>query len=85
MATFSVISAASAPKPPTKGRGRLAARMREFDSHVAAVKSGQVGKLSPSAGETARGIALRVARAAKRQGKTAQTWTAEGVVYFQVV
>jgi hypothetical protein len=83
MATFSVIPAASAPKP-FKAGGQITARMREFDSYIAAVKSGQVGKLALSPEETARGISLRVARAAKRQGKTAETWVADGTVYFKV-
>jgi hypothetical protein len=84
LATFIVIPAASAPKPVKTG-GQLASRMREFDSYIAAVKSGQVGKLAPSASETARGISLRVARAAKRQGKAVETWVADSVVYFKVV
>ena len=83
MATFTVILAASAPKP-VKAGGQITARMREFDSYIAAVKSGQVGKLAPSTGETARGISVRVATAAKRQGKTAETWVADGTVYFKV-
>jgi len=83
MATFSVIPAASAPSPAKASRSLLA-RMREFDSYIAAVKSGQVGKLAPSTGETARGISVRVATAAKRQGKTAETWVADGTVYFKV-
>jgi hypothetical protein len=83
MATFSVISVAKAPKPATTTHG-LTMRMREFDSYIAAVKSGQVGKLAPAEGETARGISLRVARAAMRQGKTAETWVADNVVYFKV-
>ncbi len=83
VATFSVISAASAPKA-AKTSGHLTARMHEFDSYIVAVKSGQVGKLAPSAGETARGISLRVARAAKRQGKTVETWVANDLVYFKV-
>ena len=39
--------------------------------YVEQVKSGQVGKLSPSRGESPRGIALRVSRAGKRVGKDA--------------
>jgi hypothetical protein len=83
VATFSVITAASAPSP-AKASHSLLARMREFDSYIAAVKSGQVGKLAPADGETARGIRVRVLRAAKRQSKTAETWVADGVVYFKV-
>ena len=84
MATFSVIPAASAPKTANT-RSPLAARMREFDSYIAAVKSGQVGRLAPAEGETARGITLRVARAAKRQGRTVETWIAADLVYFKLV
>ena len=84
MATFSVIPAASAPRP-AKASHSLLARMREFDSYIAAVKSGQVGKLAPSTGKTACGITGRVTRAAKRMGRTVETWVTDGVVYFKGV
>ena len=58
--------------------------MREYEGFITSVKSGQVGKLTPAKGESARGIALRVSRAAKRVNRTADTWIADGAVYFKV-
>ncbi|MCB1694361.1 MAG: hypothetical protein KDI19_16430 [Pseudomonadales bacterium] len=83
MAEFSVVPEREAPKP-TRQTGRLAARMREYETFVTSVKAGQVGKLTPAKGESARGIALRVSRAAKRINKAADTWIADGSVYFKV-
>ena len=83
MATFSVIDAASAPKP-NRQAGALAARMAEYDAYVSDVKKGQVGKLTPAANESPRGLALRVSRAAKRLGKKADTWVVDGVLYFRI-
>lgn len=83
MATFTVIDAASAPKP-NRQAGALAARMAEYDGYVAGVKKGQVGKLQPAANESPRGLALRVSRAGKRLGKPVDTWVVDGVLYFRV-
>ena len=58
--------------------------MREYEKYIEQVKSGQVGKLSPSRGESPRGIALRVSRAGKRVGKSVNTWVVDGVVYFSI-
>jgi hypothetical protein len=58
--------------------------MREYEKFVEAVGSGKVGKLVPARGETARGIALRISRAAKRGGKATETWVVDGTVYFKV-
>jgi len=58
--------------------------MAEYESYVAGVRRGQVGRLSPGQGESARGIALRISRAARRSGKEVQTWTTDGVVYFSL-
>jgi hypothetical protein len=84
MAEFSVVKEADAPRP-ARQTGRLAARMREYEKYVDQVRSGQVGKLSPSRGESPRGIALRVSRAGKRRSKSVNTWVVDGVVYFSVV
>lgn len=84
MAEFSVVSEREAPKP-TRQTGRLAARMREYENYVTAVKGGQVGKLAPAKGESSRGLALRVSRAGKRIGKSVDTWVVDGKVYFKVV
>ncbi len=83
MAEFTVIKESEAPRP-ARQTGRLAARMREYEKYVEAVPSGKVGRLTPSRGETARGIALRISRAAKRMGKSSNTWVVDGVVYFSV-
>jgi hypothetical protein len=69
---------------PARQTGRLAARMREYEKYVESVKSGQVGKLAPSRGESARGVALRVSRAGKRAGKSVNTWVVDGTVYFSI-
>jgi hypothetical protein len=58
--------------------------MREYEKYVESVPAGKVGKLTPSRGETARGIALRISRAAKRSGKTSNTWVVDGTVYFSL-
>lgn len=82
MADFTVIKDSEAPRP-ARQTGRLAARMREYEKFVDAVGSGKVGKLVPNRGETARGIALRISRAAKRMNKAAETWVVDGTVYFK--
>lgn len=83
MAEFSVIKDVDAPRP-ARQTGRLAARMREYEKFVEAVGSGKAGKLVPASGETARGIALRISRAAKRMNKATETWVVDGTVYFKV-
>ena len=83
MAEFRVIKEADAPRP-ARQTGRLAARMREYEKHVEEVKRNTVGELTPSRGESPRGIALRVSRAGKRVGKSVNTWVVDGVVYFSV-
>lgn len=84
MAEFTVIREADAPRP-TRQTGRLAARMREYEKYIEGVPTGRVGRLSPSRGETPRGVALRISRAGKRLNKTVSTWVVDGVVYFNVV
>jgi hypothetical protein len=83
MAKFSKIPEAQAPRP-IRQSGRLAQRMRQYEEHIGAIKSGEVGRLVPEGGETARGIALRVARAARRMNKSADTWMVDGNVYFRI-
>ena len=58
--------------------------MREYEGYMKDVKRGDVGKLTPGANESARGLALRVSRAAKRVGKSADTWVVDGALYFRV-
>lgn len=84
MAEFAVISEADAPRP-SRQTGRLAARMREYEHYIEGVKSGRVGRLVPSKNETARGIALRIGRAARRINKQTNTWIVNNTVYFKVV
>ena len=81
MADFSVVKETDAPRP-ARQTGRLAARMREYEKYVDSVPAGKVGKLVPGRGESPRGIALRVSRAAKRAGKTINTWVVDDTVYF---
>ncbi|MEO6397737.1 MAG: hypothetical protein ABIP13_04660 [Tepidiformaceae bacterium] len=83
MAEFSVIKESEAPRP-SRQSGRLATRMREYEKYVDGVPTSKVGKLSPSRGETPRGVALRISRAGKRMGKSINTWVVEDVVYFSV-
>lgn len=83
MAEFSVIKEADAPKR-AQASGRLKSRMAEYEGYVTSVRRGQVGRIAPGPAESARGIALRVSRAARRAGRTAETWTSDGVVYFSV-
>ena len=83
MAKFTKINADKAPQP-AKQTGRLVARMREYEGYVKDVKRGDVGKLTPGANESARGLALRISRAAKRAGKSADTWVVDGALYFRV-
>ncbi|MFN0147289.1 MAG: hypothetical protein ACKVT1_12325 [Dehalococcoidia bacterium] len=84
MAEFSLVKESDAPRP-ARQTGRLAARMREYEKYVDSVTNGKVGKLTPSKGESPRGVALRVSRAGKRSGKTINTWVVDGLVYFAVV
>jgi len=84
MATFTVIADKEAPPPTRKGNGRLAGRMREYEKHIQSISAGKVGTLTLVGDETGRSIMLRVARAARRLKKGAQTWEVDGVVYFSV-
>lgn len=83
MAKFSKIPESQAPAP-TRQSGRLAARMREYEEYVLSLKAGEVGRLVPEATETARGLALRVGRAASRIGRKTRTWLDKNIVYFKV-
>jgi hypothetical protein len=51
LATFEIISPNSAPKPLT-AVARLFARMREYESYIAATSKGRVGKLTPGEGDS---------------------------------
>ncbi len=83
MAEFTTIDIERAPRPPQARNPRLAERMMEFDSYVRQVSGKNVGRLIPSSGESARGLALRVSRAAKRNGRSVQVWTVDDIVYFK--
>ncbi len=83
MATFGTMKVTEAPAP-LQQVGQLSVRMRQYEEYVNAVKAGEAGHLTPEEGETTRAISLRISRAAKRLGKTANTWVRDGVVYFTV-
>lgn len=83
MAKFTVVKRSDIPAA-TKQSGRLAARMREYDRYIDNLKPDEGGKLTPTEGETARGIALRISRAAKRKGRNADTRIVDNTVYFTI-
>jgi hypothetical protein len=83
MATFEIISPNSAPRPMTAA-GRLFARMREYEAYISRIGEGEAGRLVPDEGDSAHGLELRIVRAAKRNGKAAETWVVDGIVYFRV-
>lgn len=82
MATFSTIRETEAPIRP-RTAGRLAERMRRYEQYVTEVGRGKVGRLEPERGESPRGVALRINRAARRIGREVHTWVVDGVVYFK--
>ncbi len=84
MAKFQKIPKAQAPVP-AKPSGRLQARMKLYEEHVAAVGPGEVGVLVPDRVETTRSLALRIGRAARRINKPVKTWIDKGTVYFELV
>ncbi len=84
MAKFTKIPKAQAPVP-VRQSGRLAARMKLYEEHIMSVASGEVGRLIPDRDETARGLALRIGRAARRVSRPVKTWIDKGVVYFEPV
>ena len=83
MVKFAKVAASAAPGPIRK-TGSLTARMRQYEEYVNAVMPDEAGKLTPEKGESPRGVALRVSRAAKRVNKAADTWVRDGSVYFIV-
>lgn len=82
MAKFSKLPREKAPNP-IRQTGRLKARMHEYEGYVSGVRKGEAGRLEPEPGETPRGIALRISRAAKRQGVSIRTWVVDSSVYFE--
>ncbi len=83
MVQFSTIKSSVAPRP-IKQTGRPSVRMRQYEDYVNAVGPDEAGKLTPEEDETTRSLAMRVSRAAKRVGKTTNTWTRDDAVYFTV-
>jgi hypothetical protein len=81
MAEFAVLKDSDAPRP-ARQTGRLAVRMLEYEQFIDQVPAGKAGRLQPARGESARGLALRISRAANRKGKSIHTWVVDGVVYF---
>ncbi len=82
MAKFSKVARKEAP-PPARQSGQHSARMRQYEDYVKGLKSGEVGKLVPESGESPRGLALRVSRAAKRVNSKVTTWVVDGTLYFE--
>ncbi|MGH2634527.1 MAG: hypothetical protein ACRDG3_14075 [Tepidiformaceae bacterium] len=58
--------------------------MAEYEGFLHRLKSGQVGKLTPTESETARALIRRVARAVRRLKKDVDVWAIDGVVYFKL-
>src|SRR4051794_27480291 len=83
VAKFNKIPEAKAPPAVRSGR-RLVLRMQEYDAFLLSLKDGEVGEVTPEAGETPHGIAIRFGRAGKRTGRELMTWLADGKVYVQV-
>jgi hypothetical protein len=83
VAKFSKIARKDAPSPARQS-GRLNSRMRQYEDYVKGLKPGEAGKLVPEAGETPRGIALRVSRAGKRSNVSIKTWVVDDAVYFEL-
>ena len=81
MVQFSTVKASAAPMRINQ-TGSV--RMRQYEDFVNDVGPDEAGKLTPEGDETTRSLAMRVSRAAKRVGKTANTWTRDGAVYFIV-
>ena len=82
-------SDSAAGEPPNPQDGRLSQlhdyRIGVYEAYIrAAAKSGKAGKLVPSTGETERGIALRVSRAAAKIGVPVRLSQRDGAVYFTV-
>ena len=85
MADFSVIDARNAPAKGPKVPRPLLVRRAEYESYVLALKKGEVGKIIPAEGETARGISSRLVFAGRRTGKLVQRWIIHNAGYFKVV
>ena len=49
MVKFTRVKSAAAPGP-MRSTGKLTARMRQYEDYVSAVKSGEVGQLTPRRG-----------------------------------
>jgi hypothetical protein len=57
--------------------------MRLYEDFVRQLGPNEVGELRPEGNETARGLVLRIARAAKRLNVKVETWVYNGNVYFR--
>jgi len=85
MATLTVIDAAQAPARKAVTPSSLLRRQAEYEGYVGVLKKGQVGRLVPSSGETARALSSRVGWASRRTGRQTERWIVDGTVYFKVV
>lgn len=86
MAKFSKVKRSEMPRVRRQG-GRLAARMREYDEYILALKGDEAGMLEPSKEdeESVRGLALRISRAGKRLGKRLDVRSSDRAVYFTII
>ena len=84
LAEFTTLDQKKAPSKPVPRSRTLAARMREYDGYVLAVKKGQAERFILSAGETPRSIMRRLQGAGHRTSKNVSAWQHDGFVYFTV-
>jgi len=79
------LSVRKASEIPTPSRAPKAAREQQemYDSFVRQIGS-DVGQLELEQGEQARGIKVRLRRAASRLNTPLEIWDVDGRVYFQI-
>ena len=71
-------------RPLLFGSSRVAERMHEYQAYLSALDPDEVGRLTPDAKESPRSVKLHLSRAALQCGMNAETWIADGAVYFRV-
>jgi len=58
--------------------------MREYEDYLGTLTEHDVGCLVPGAGETTRGLQLRIRRAGTRSNRPVRAWIVDGSVYFSL-
>jgi hypothetical protein len=58
--------------------------MREYEEYLGTLTDQDVGCLTPGAGETPRGLMLRIRRAGTRLNRPVTAWIVDGAVYFSL-